>query len=73
MREIRLDLSIYPMPVIEQGITAYHALADISLRRSQNVVVLLEIVSRGQYGEDQVVGEFLNYLIGLVVKSQLAA
>jgi hypothetical protein len=68
MTAIHLDLTIYPLELVEQGIAAYQRIASISMRCLDDGYAVLGVVSRGHYDETLVVDEFLNYLIALIVR-----
>ena len=69
MTTIRLDLIIYPLALVEQGISAYREIADIAVRCISGSVATLDFSSHGYYDEALAVDEFLNYLIALNVKT----
>lgn len=74
MSTIRLDLSIYPLPVVLRAIDDYGQLADISLvtgnggESASDKSVELSLHTGGPHPEGLIADEFLNYLIALLVK-----
>jgi hypothetical protein len=69
MTRVALDLTIYPLDMVQRGITAYRSIATIAVRCVRGDTATLSLTAFGDYDRTQVVDEFLNYLIALIVKN----
>jgi hypothetical protein len=66
---IHLDLAIYPLVLVEKGISAYQHIADISAKQVDDGHITLDVVSRSHCDDALLVDEFLNYLIALAARA----
>ena len=68
MIAIDLDLTVYPLAVVEQALLAYQGIADLTLKRLDRQTAHLETSGQGRCDEALVTDEFLNYLVAMTVK-----
>ncbi len=66
-----LAAAIYPQECIEKTIAAYADFCSVKLFPPTQHSCLAEITAAGSSDENQVVNEFLNYLLDLSVEKQL--
>ncbi len=70
MTEIRLELAIYPIAIIEKAIVAYRGIADISMQGLTADTAILKVHTLSTYDDSRVIDEFQNFLIGMMVRTQ---
>ena len=73
---VRVSLSarIYPRQCLEQAISAYSHVCSVEVRKQTagGCQIDINVLEAAQSQEDQVIREFLNYLLDLSLETQLA-